>query len=176
VARVSGTHRDFRAFAHRPGDAELILHKRSSAELKAVGAAHNDQRCTRTPCKRRPQASLPGGDRAGVVRRSARMSAFGYQAVQLDGAPCRGVVEAEDRKTALQALAGVAFTSKLETVAAAIGRPTVSPRAGTASEEPGEGRAPRRPPTGAGHREPVGTRPSGSGRVSARRSPRSPAN
>ena len=32
------------------------------------------------------------------------MNAFRYQAIEADGAPVKGVIEAEDRKTALQLL------------------------------------------------------------------------
>src|SRR2546426_8803942 len=46
----------------------------------------------------------PGGDHQGVLRRFAGMNAFRYQAIELSGAPVQGVIEAEDRKTALHLL------------------------------------------------------------------------
>src|SRR5437773_352871 len=62
----------------------------------------------------------PGGDHQGVLRRFAGMNAFRYQAIELSGSPVQGVIEAEDRKTALHLLGkrGL-FPSNLEVCRAA---------------------------------------------------------
>src|SRR5437773_3985920 len=62
----------------------------------------------------------PGGDHQGVLRRFAGMNAFRYQAIELSGTAVQGVIEAEDRKTALHLLGkrGL-FPSNLEVCRAA---------------------------------------------------------
>lgn len=65
------------------------------------------------------------------------MTAFRYQAVELNGAPVKGVIEAEDRKAALQLLGGRGiFPSVLEANASAA--------APAAAKTPGAGRVKRK--------------------------------
>lgn len=112
------------------------------------------------------------------------MSAFRYQAIQLDGAPVEGVIEADDRKAALQLLGkrGL-FPSKLEPVgggraAGAAVATSASPRtspAGTGPKPTVEAREPM-PSRGSPARErsEPRQRPGASTKSSARTEPRGP--
>ncbi len=57
-------------------------------------------------CKAAAGMTSLAGNRARFLGRFAGMTAFRYQAVELNGAPVKGVIEAEDRKAALQLLGG----------------------------------------------------------------------
>src|ERR1022692_2706878 len=58
---------------------------------------------------------LDGGNPPGVLWRLAGMTAFRYEAIETSGAPVQGLIEAEDRKAALQLLGGRGlFPSTLE--------------------------------------------------------------
>src|SRR5438876_4096324 len=69
----------------------------------------------------------PRGDHPSVFGRLVGMSAFRYQAIELSGTPVQGVIEAEDRKTALNLLGkrGL-FPSNLEACRAADEAPAVA--------------------------------------------------
>ncbi|MHB1308839.1 MAG: type II secretion system F family protein [Limisphaerales bacterium] len=96
------------------------------------------------------------------------MTAFRYQAIQPNGARVDGVVEAESRRAALQALGrrGV-FPSKLESEHAVQPMPATAPAAGDpARERPTpQGRTTEAAPSSAAAGQPARTRSPGSGRV-----------
>src|SRR6266702_5374197 len=111
-------------------------HLRTAADQSRTAGTHSSEKVERRVEGRGPENDdhdapgclaegvrgdhQPGGDHQGVLRRFARMNAFRYQAIELSGSPVQGVIEAEDRKTALHLLGkrGL-FPSNLEVCRAA---------------------------------------------------------
>src|SRR5436190_392539 len=95
-------------------------HPRAAADQSRAAGVHPPEKVERRVGGRGPESHAygapgcfaegrrgdhqPGGDHQGVLRRFAGMNAFRYQAIELSGAPVQGVIEAEDRKTALHLL------------------------------------------------------------------------
>src|SRR5262249_47322416 len=67
-------------------------------------AAHDDDDASGCAAESRSGYHVARGNPASVFGRSARMNAFRFQAMELDGRSVDGVIEAEDRKSALRLL------------------------------------------------------------------------
>src|SRR5882762_819518 len=122
--RVPRPHWHFRAVGHDPRVAGS--HSAETLQLRPQGhGPENDgddaSRCLAESRRRHHQ---PGRNSESLLRRHARMNAFRYQAIEGNGAAVDGIIEAEDRKTALQLLGqrGL-FPSSLESAAAALETP-----------------------------------------------------
>jgi hypothetical protein len=109
----------FELLAITPDLQELILHKSSNATLKAAArktmtTMHED--ALRKASRRHDDF---GGDRARLLGRCLGMTAFRYQAIASGGDAVQGVMEAADRRAALQLLGSKGlFPSNLELCAA----------------------------------------------------------
>src|SRR2546425_4985323 len=118
--RVSRPDWHLRAAADQSGIAGTHSPEKVERRVESSGPENHADDAPGCVAEGRRGDHQPGGDYQSVLRRLAGMNAFRYQAIELSGAPVQGVIEAEDRKTALHLLGkrGL-FPSNLEVCRAA---------------------------------------------------------
>src|SRR5207249_1652644 len=118
--RVSRTDWHLRAAADQSRTAGIHSPEKVERRTEGGGPENDDDDAPGRFAEGRRGDHEPGGNHQGVLRRFAGMNAFRYQAIELSGSPVQGVIEAEDRKTALHLLGkrGL-FPSNLEVCRAA---------------------------------------------------------
>src|ERR1035441_1479018 len=102
--RLPWPDRHLRAAAHRyraPGNDPP---KAIQREAQSCRPAHDDHHAPGCLAEGRGRYDLDRGDSPGFLRRLAGMSAFRYEAIETTGTPVQGVIEADDRRAALQLL------------------------------------------------------------------------
>src|SRR5436190_20845183 len=118
--RVSRPDWNLRAAADQSGIARTYPPEKVQRRAEGYGSKNHDHHAPGCFAEGRRGDHQPGGDHPGVLGRFVGMNAFRYQAIELSGTAVQGVIEAEDRKTALHLLGkrGL-FPSNLEVCRAA---------------------------------------------------------
>src|SRR6266568_9398650 len=99
--RVSRPDWHLRAAANQSGTAGTHSPEKVERRVEGSGPENHADDAPGCIAKGRRWHHQSGGDHQSVLRRFLGMNAFRYQAIELSGAPVQGVIEAEDRKTAL---------------------------------------------------------------------------
>src|SRR6266550_1176403 len=102
--RVSGPDWHLRAAADQSRTAGTHSPEKVKRRVEGSGPENHADDAPGCFAKGHRGNHQPGGNHQGVLGRFAGMNAFRYQAIELSGAPVQGVIEAEDRKTALHLL------------------------------------------------------------------------
>src|ERR1041385_4019053 len=97
-------NRDFRIAGDRYGDERTDLAETIECRTESDGAKNDDYHAPGRAAKGRRRRYLIGRDLARLFRRPAGMNAFRYQAIERSGKSVEGVIEADDRRSALRLL------------------------------------------------------------------------
>src|SRR5262249_28015856 len=100
----SGSNRHFRIARHRQRNEGADPAEAVECRAESAGSEVHDDHASGRAAESGRRPNFAGRNRSGVLRRPARMNAFRYQAVETSGSSVEGVIEAEDRKSALRML------------------------------------------------------------------------
>src|SRR5438046_632126 len=102
--RVPRSNRHLRTAPDQPGTQRTDSAETLERRTQSGGSEDHGYDAPGRFAEGRRRDHRTGGDFKGLFGRFAGMSAFRYQAIEANGGPARGVIEADDRKTALQLL------------------------------------------------------------------------
>src|ERR1051326_7498493 len=102
--RVSRPDRHLRVAADQSRAARAHSSEKIQRRTEGGGPENHADDASGCPAKSGRGRHQPRGDHPRVLRSSFGMIAFRYQAIELGGGAVQGVMEAEERKTALQLL------------------------------------------------------------------------